>query len=94
MLTNFPLELFEEPHALQVLAPEESIFSENTDDLRIRFAQSDDSELASLAADMAQENVWLNHLISKSKLASWVEAIRLLVQEDIKAEECHSEEYP
>ena len=94
MLTPLLLELFEEPHSLQVLTPEESIFSENPDDLRIRFAQSDDSELASLATDMRQENVRLNQLVSKSKLSSWVEAIRLLVQEDINAEESRMEELP
>lgn len=71
---------------MRLRTPEESLFSDNWDDLRARFAQADDAELGSLAMDLAQENNLLNRYISKTALTSWVEPIRTTAHDDLIAE--------
>ncbi|KAF8475745.1 Non-repetitive/WGA-negative nucleoporin C-terminal-domain-containing protein [Kalaharituber pfeilii] len=79
-------DLFEQPNVLRIWTPSETIFSENTDELRVRFTQSDDVELTSVMMDMAQENKILNRFIGKANLPAWFEAARALVREDIDAD--------
>ena len=80
------LGLFEGPHAMRILIPEQSLYSENLDELRVRFAQADDAELAALSMDLTNENKLLYHYISKTKLTAWVGAVQTTAQDDLAAE--------
>lgn len=71
---------------MRLLTPEESLFSETLNDLRARFTQADDAELGSLAADLIQENNTLNKYISRTTLTTWIEAVRIMAEEDLAAE--------
>jgi len=68
---------------MQMHTPEQSLYSENLDDLRVRFAQADDAELAALSMDLTNENKLLHHYISKAKLTAWVGAVQATAQDDL-----------
>lgn len=71
---------------MRILIPEQSLYSENLDELRVRFAQADDAELAALSMDLTNENKLLYHYISKTKLTAWVGAVQTTAQDDLAAE--------
>ncbi|RPB28331.1 hypothetical protein L211DRAFT_833299 [Terfezia boudieri ATCC MYA-4762] len=78
--------LFEGRHAMRILTPEQSLYSENLDELRVRFSQADDAELAALSMDLTNENKILHYYISKAKLTAWVVAVQTTAQDDLAAE--------
>ncbi|KAF8421957.1 Non-repetitive/WGA-negative nucleoporin C-terminal-domain-containing protein [Tirmania nivea] len=78
--------LFEGPHTMRILIPEQSLYSENFDELRVRFAQADDAELAALSMDLTSENKLLHQYISKAKLTAWIGAVQATAQDDLAAE--------
>ena len=52
------------------------------DDLRVRFTQSDDSELTSLMLDLAAENKVLTRSIERANLSNWVKALVMIIADE------------
>ncbi|RPA91283.1 hypothetical protein L873DRAFT_1848385 [Choiromyces venosus 120613-1] len=63
--------LFAQNSPYQPLAPEETFFSESLEELRTRFACADESELATIGMDLAQENKLLARFLERAELRVW-----------------------
>ena len=63
--------LFAQNSPYQPLAPEETFFSDSLEELRTRFARSDESELNTIGLDLSQENKLLARFVEKAQLRIW-----------------------
>jgi len=70
---------------LRQLSPQKSLFPEETraDDLRIRFTQSDDTELETLILDFTQESDVLSRMMRKTMLTEWADGLLEMVKDDL-----------
>lgn len=72
---NFPTGLFTERSPFHPLGPEETYFSGQLDELKVRFTRADESELTSLAHDLIAENKQLERFITKANLETWFKGV-------------------
>ncbi|KAA8895178.1 Non-repetitive/WGA-negative nucleoporin C-terminal-domain-containing protein [Sphaerosporella brunnea] len=73
---------FSEGSPFKPRSPEECLFSEEPKDIRLRYPQADDHQLATLAQDLYEENRWLRKHIAKADLQEWFFGMLAQVQEE------------
>jgi nuclear pore complex protein Nup133 len=63
--------LFAQHSPYQPLAPEETFFSDSSEELRTRFSRADEAELNTIGHDLSQENKLLARFLEKAQLRVW-----------------------
>lgn len=64
-------------------APEECLFSENLEEVRLQFPNADESQIVAIAHDLSDENKRLKRHITKANLQDWHQGILAQVQKEL-----------
>jgi hypothetical protein len=69
------------------MSPEECLFSEDPNDLRLRFPHADEHQLNTLGQDLYDENKRLKKHIAKADLQNWFQGMLAQAKEEVQGAE-------